>query len=179
MKHLFALLSLVVILSSCGSLTPFTEDLYTDLDLHENTVKKVQFYLSKDLVLFKELGENEASVENGRIRLKEGRRVQEIIIKRNTPGVVVFMPKEDRFAVCFDDDDDKFLMFGPNKKYNSNYTLLGKEWNRQYGTVTYGGEVYQTSSRNALASLLVNVNKMRRTSVKRSTSAGRKVYTSN
>lgn len=175
MKQLFAFLCLVILLSSCGSLTPFTKDLYSDLDLRESTVKKVQFYLSKDLVLYKEIGSDEASIENGKIRLKEGRKVQEIVIRKNTPGVVVFMPKEDRFAVCFDRDDENYLMFGPNDKYNSNFTLLGKEWNKQVGKVTYGGEVYYTSSRNALASLLVNVNKIRKSSVKRKTTLGRKV----
>ncbi len=175
MKQLLALLGLVMLLSSCGSLTPFTKDLYSDLDLRENTVKKVQFYLSKDLVLYKEIGSEQASVENGKIRLKEGTKVQEIVIRKNTPGVVIFMPKEDRFAVCFDKDDENFLMFGPNERYNSKFTLLGKEWNKQVGKVTYGGEVYYTSTRNVMASLLVNVNKIRKSSVKRKTTVGRKV----
>lgn len=175
MKQLFGLLSLVVFLSSCGSLTPFTQDLYSDLNLQESTVKKVQFYLSKDLVLYKEIGSEQASIENGKIRMKEGKKIQEIVIRKNTPGVVIFMPKEDRFAVCFDRDDDNYLMFGPNNRYNSNFTLLGKEWSKQVGKVTYGGEVYYTSSRNALASLLVNVNKIKKSSVKRKTTLGRKV----
>ncbi len=175
MRSILLFTSVILLLSSCTSLTPFTQEIYEDLNLADEEIKSVQFYLSQDIVLYKSMENDEASVENGKIKLKEKRKAKEIVIKSGTPGVVIFFPKQDRFAVSFENDDDKFLIFGPNKKLNDRYTLLGKEWEDGYGKVTYGGEVYETSTRNALAALMVNVNKMQSYSVKRKQVNGRRV----
>ena len=115
----------LIFLSSCNSLTPFTQDIYSDLNLNSDEIKSVQFYLSQDIVLYKSINTDDATVENGKIKLKERHKSDEIVIKSGTPGVILFMPKENRFAVSFENDDDKFLIFGPNKRHNSRYTLLG------------------------------------------------------
>jgi len=175
MRTILIFAGALMFLSSCNSLTPFTQDIYTDLDASEEEIKSVQFYLSQDIVLYKTLNTDEAKVEDGKIKLRERQKSQEILIAKGTPGVVVFFPKENRFAVSFDSDADKFLVFGPNKRLDDRYTLLGKEWDDGYGEVTYGGEVYTTSTRNAVASLLVNVNKMNKYTVKRKQAGGRKI----
>lgn len=146
-----------------------------DLNLATDEIKSVQFYLSQDIVLYKDIETEEARVENGKIKLKERQKSKEIVIKSGTPGVVIFMPKENRFAVSFDNEDDKFLVFGPNQRLDDRYTLLGKEWSNGYGKVTYGGEVYTTSTRNARAALMVNINKVQNVSVSRKQANGRKV----
>ena len=163
-------------MSSCTSLTPFTQDMYADLNLANEELKSVQFYLSQDIVLYKDIETDEARIEDGRIRLKERHKSQEIVIRSGTPGVVIFIPKENRFAVSFENDDDKFLIFGPNEANNDRYSLLGREWSKNgYGKVTYGGKVYTTSTRNAMASLMVNIKKMNTTTVKRKEVNGRRV----
>lgn len=175
MRTILIFISTLVFLSSCNSLTPFTQDIYSDLEISDEEIKSVQFYLSQDIVLYKTLNTDEAIVEDGKIKLKERQKAKEILIAKGTPGVIIFMPKEDRFAVSFDNDDDKFLIFGPNERLDDRYTLLGKEWDDGYGEVTYGGEVYTTSTRNAMASLLVNVNKMQNYTVKRKQASGRRI----
>jgi len=175
MRTILIFVSALIFLSSCNSLTPFTQDIYTDLEPTDEEIKSVQFYLSQDIVLYKTMNRDEAKVENGKIKFSDRKKSKEIVIPKGTPGVVVFLPKENRFAVSFEDDADKFLVFGPNPRYNERYTLLGKEWDDGYGEVTYGGEVYSTSTRNALASLLVNVNKMNKHTVKRTEVGGRKI----
>jgi len=175
MRTILIFVSALIFLSSCNSLTPFTQDIYTDLNATDDEIKSVQFYLSQDIVLYKTLNRDEAKVENGKIKFNERQKSKEILIAKGTPGVVIFLPKENRFAVSFENDDDKFLVFGPNPKLNERYTLLGKEWDDGYGEVTYGGEVYTTSTRNAVASLLVNVNKMNKYTVKRKEVGGRRI----
>jgi len=169
------LLLCIVALSSCKSLTPFTQDLYADLDMSEEELKHVQFYLSKDIILYRALSASEAEVTKGKIKLKKGQKVQEIVIRQGTPGVLMFMPKEDRFAISFESENDDFLMFGPNKKLSQKYTLLGKSWEGRIGEVTYGDQVYQTSTKNALAALMVDLSKFKNTKITRKTAGGRKV----
>lgn len=175
MRTILIFASALLFLSSCNSLTPFTQEIYSDLNLATDQVKSVQFYLSQDIVLYKVSEIDNAQVEDGKIKLKERRKTDEIVIKSGTPGVVLFLPKENRFAVSFENSDDKFLIFGPNKRYNERYTLLGREWDDGFGKVTYGGEVYETSSRNAMASLMVNINKINSNQVKRKQVNGRRV----
>lgn len=175
MRTILLFISTLVFLSSCSSLTPFTQDIYSDLGISDDEIKSVQFYLSQDIVLYKTLNTDEARIEDGKIKLKQKHKSKEILIAKGTPGVIVFMPKQNRFAVSFDNDDDKYLIFGPNERLDDRYTLLGKEWDDGYGEVTYGGETYTTSTRNAVASLMVNVNKMQNYTVKRKQASGRKI----
>jgi len=128
MRALLIFASAIFLLSSCSSLTPFTQDIYADLNPNEEQIKSVQFYLSQDILLYKTMNRDEAIVEKGKIKFNEKQKSEEVLIPRGTPGVVVFLPKENRFAVSFEDDNDKFLIFGPNKKLGDKYTLLGKEW---------------------------------------------------
>lgn len=174
MRTLVCILS-IAFLASCKSLTPFSQGLYSELDLSEDELKEVQFYLSKDIVLYRTLSESESEITKGKIKMRKGQRVQEIVFKRGTPGVVMFVPRENRFAVSFDAESNEFLMFGPNDKYSKQFTLLGKSWAGRIGEVTYGEKVYSTNSRNALAALMVNVNKFKSTTVNRKTAKGRKV----
>ncbi len=175
MRTIAIFASALFFLSSCNSLTPFTQDIYSDLNISDDEIKSVQFYLSQDIVLYKSLNTDEARIEDGKIKLRGQHKAQEVLIAKGTPGVIVFLPKENRFAVSFDNDDDKYLIFGPNKRLNDRYTLLGKEWDDGYGEVTYGGEVYTTSTRNAIASLMVNVNKINSYTVRRKQASGRKI----
>ncbi len=174
MKY-FLFIASAILLSSCASLTPFTQDLHQELNLSENEIKRVQFYLSDDIVLYRQMDNSNSTIQEGKIKFRKGQKIQEIVFKEGTPGVVIFQPKENRFAVSFDENDDKFLMFGPNKKYYDRYSLLGKDWNRNTGQVTYGNETFYTDSENALTSLMVNVNKVRSVTVDRSSPSGRKV----
>lgn len=175
MRTILIFATALLFMSSCTSLTPFTQEIYSDLNLDNEEIKSVQFYLSQDIVLYKDIATDEARIEDGKIKLKERHKSSEIVIKSGTPGVVIFLPKENRFAVSFENDDKKFLVFGPNQRNHDRYTLLGREWGNQFGKVTYGGEVYTTSLHNSMAALMVNVNKIQNHTVKRKQLNGRKV----
>ena len=172
-----AILSTIIILSlsSCSKrLSYFTEDLYKEHNWSVEELKQVQFYLSEDIVLYRELQSESAAIDDGKIKLSNGRKVDEIVFKKGTPGVLSFSPKENRFAINFD-DDDRFLMFGPNQKAGGRFVLLAKDWNRSAGTITYGGESYRTSNASAFASLLVDLDNVGRTSYNSEKADGRKI----
>lgn len=168
MKKLFVLLVLSIALSSCSnSYRYFTQDLYDDFGWSDNELKRIQFYLSEDIVLFRRVGGENARITRGQIRVVDGREIEEVIIEKGTPGVFVQSPKDNRFAISFDANKRDYLMFGPNRKAQGRYVLLAKDWDKRVGEITYGGELYQTSSASAYAALMVDIKKAQK--VKRKT----------
>lgn len=177
-NYAFVLLTVgVLFFSSCSpQLTPFTKRLQEDNNWSEQDLKRIQFYLSEDIVLQKQRKNGETRIESGEIKIVDDARVEEIIVRRGTPGVLSYYPREDRLGICFEEGDDgRYLMFGPNPKQGNRYALLASDWTRRKGKVSYGEEKYYTTSESAYAALLVNLKKVRRTKVKSHTAGGRKV----
>lgn len=153
----------VFVLSSCSKkLSYFTDNLYDEYNWSEEDIKQIQFYLSSDIVLFREAVSDNVNITEGKIKIRDGRKVEEIVFKEGTPGLMIFSPKQNRFAVSFE-ENDKYLMFGSNEKAGGRFVLLAKDWKKRTGEVTYGGETYYTSSASALASLLVDLDTVGKT----------------
>lgn len=171
----FAILSAMAISSCSPNLYPFTDDVYEEFDSSTDALSKVQFYLSGDIVLYRDYGGKRTSVENGTIKIVDGRKIEEVIFKKGTPGVFIFSPKRERVAISFEAEDDKFLMFGPNQKAGGRFVLLAKEWKKKRGKVTYAGETWNTTTESAYANLLVDLDKARKTKRNKTTVSGRKV----
>jgi len=175
MKYLNLFIGLLL-LSSCGkNLKYFTQDLYKEYNWSDQELKRIQFYVSQDIVLYRGASDNDTKIKGGQIRVESDRKVEEVIIKRGTPGVFIQSPKQDRFAISFDDGSGQFLMFGPNKKASGRYVLLAKDWSRNSGQVTYGGEVYETNSSSAYAALMVDIKRAGKTKYKSKTAGGKRV----
>lgn len=176
MKTIFASLTLILLFSSCGpNLKYFTQDLYSEYRWSERDLKRIQFYVSQDIILYRGLSGQDTKIDDGKIRVESDREVEEIVIKKGTPGIFIDSPKSNRFAVSFDTDKDQFLMFGPSQKTNGRYVLLAKDWDRNSGEVTYGGELYETSSASAYAALMVDIKKAKRTKYNSKTAEGNRV----
>lgn len=178
MRLLFGGAVLLVLLSSCSArLTPFTQDLYEKNGWSTSELKKIQFYLSEDVVLRRMMTKGESNITAGKIVIEDGRRIEEIHIPTNTPGVLIFVPRENRFAVSFEaaQGDDLYLMFGPNPKMHDRYALLASEWSRNEGKVHYNGNLYDVDTRSAFATLLVDLKKTGTTQYDAHRVEGRKV----
>jgi hypothetical protein len=168
----------VVGLSACSpKYTPFTQALLNEYRWSEAELKRIQFYLSHDLVLRRQLGDTNVRIVSGEIKVRDGRRVEEIFIRQGTPGVFLFSPKENRMAVSFEDGkNDRFLMFGPNSNQGDRYMLLGSAWDRRgLGKVTYDGQEYEAEGSAQLATLLVNMKRARKMEVSSRVAGGRKI----
>lgn len=162
MKNVFPfILFCIVIFTSCSPrYTYFTEALYKEQNWSQDDVQRIQFYVSRDIILTRTISDSDqAKITEGKILLVNGRKVQQIIIRERTPGVLVFMPREDRFAVSFESDDDAYLMFGPNEKYYDRFALLAKEWEKEEGKVHYRGELYDVDNSSAFAALMVDLRR--------------------
>ena len=176
-KYLSILFLGIMTLNACSpKLRPFTQDLYNDFNWSDSELKRIQFYVSDDIVLHREAKSGQSEIISGEIKVVDGRRVEEVIIRRGTPGVLLFKPKDNRFAVSFEEgSDERFLMFGPSPKANGRYVLLASDWNRRKGKVSYDGKTFTTPSSSAFAALMVDLRKINKVSVKSRQAGGRKI----
>lgn len=145
-------------------LAPFTQSLVQEYQYDDQALQKIQFYLSDDIVLHRALRQGESTIDHGKISIRNGRRVEEIIFRKGTPGVFVFSPGNQRLAISFERKADHYLIFGPAKNstgYRGEkgvYRLLAKEWKNDFGIVTYGEKEYSTPRRSAYVNLLVDID---------------------
>lgn len=176
-KYLTSLAVLVLLLSSCGpTLSPFTQQLYEENNWTKSELQRIQFYLSNDIVLYRELEGGKSEIVQGEIKIVNGRKREQITFQRGTPGVFMFSPKTNRFAVSFEDGgDERFLVFGPNPNAGNRYVLLASDWNRRQGVVTYAGQKWAVDSDAAYTALMVDLDRLQRTDVNTRVASGRRV----
>lgn len=176
MRYLLIIASIGFLASCSPKLTPFTQDLYDQNRWSEQELKKIQFYLSEDIILRRQYKEGESTIAGGKIRMVDGREVEEIIFRKGTPGVLLFTPRTNRFAISFESNgEDRYLMFGPNPKAGDRYVLLAKDWDRRTGRVSYDDKVYTTTSSSAFSHLLVDLRRINKLEVERRTAGGRTI----
>ena len=94
-KYCLLLLGFGTLLTSCSpTLSPFTQNLYEDNNWTEGDLRKIQFYLSDDIVLYRELTGGNSEIIEGEIKVVNGRKRDQITFRRGTPGVFLFSPKK-------------------------------------------------------------------------------------
>ncbi|MBK8557293.1 MAG: hypothetical protein IPL65_16685 [Lewinellaceae bacterium] len=167
----------LVLLSSCSPrLTTFNEDLYNAYKWTDGDLKKIQFYLSDNLTIYRNIDEDKGvTIAGGEIKIVNGQKVEQIRFKAGTPGVYLFSPKENHFAISFESGDDShYLVFGPNPKYDNRYMLLASEWNRRRGKVTYANEKFWMDA-DVIPRLMVDLKRSGYNKVEVRTAKGRKV----
>ena len=152
-------ISVITLVSCSPQYTYFTESLYEKQKWSQDDLRRIQFYVSEDIVLTREISEGDTKITEGKIRIINGKKVQQILIRERTPGVLVLMPKEDRFAISFEADDDAYLMFGPNPKYYERFALLAQDWERDRGQIHYKGQLYNVDNSSAFAALMVDLRR--------------------
>ncbi len=164
-------------LNACSpSLSPFTQSLYEENNWSDAQLKKIQFYLSDNIVLWRQLSNSSSEIVSGEIKMVDGKRVEEIVIPRGTPGVLTAQPQENLFAVSFESGSDRFLMFGPNPRMGNRYMLRFKQKNNnRIYKVTYEDRVFNMRSSDALATLMVDLKKVNQVSVKSRRASGRTI----
>lgn len=177
MRNMVVFAAFLFIFGSCTrQLSPFTQDIYEENRLTEDDLRQIQFYLSQDLILKRQINDNHPEIINGQIKIENGRKIEQVVIRRGTPGVFLFSPKRDRLAVSFEDGGDKkYLMFGPNPKAGNRYVLLATDWEKRQGKVQYDGKFFWVSSDNAYAGLMVDLKRAGTIRVRTRTADGRTV----
>ena len=157
-------------------LRPFTSNILQEGGWSDTDLQKIQFYLSDDILIRRALKEGTSEITSGTIKIVKGEKVEEVRIKKGTPGTFLFRADKNHFAIGFDATTDKrFLMFGANPKRQGTYVLLASEWKDRLGKVRYDDRFYFAEEESAWASLLVDLKKIQKTEVSSRTERGRKV----
>ena len=167
----------LVLTTACGpNLTTLSTSVRDENAWTEDELSRIQFFLSQDLVLTRERKSGSTAIVQGEVRVKDGRRVEELVFERGTPGVVLFQTAEGNLAIGFDERrDDRYLMFGPNPNRRGEYVLLGKSAGRYSSKVTYDDRQWDVSNANAGVRLLFNLKRTGSTKRKTSSVGGRRL----
>ncbi len=138
-------------------------------------MKKIQFYLSEDVLLQREIPKGSDKIVHGKVKIVNNTKIEEITISKGTKGVLVQMPNDTKLFISFEISDSYFLTFGVNPSAGGKYVLLASDWNNNVGKVHYGdqSEVYFTDAKYAY--LLVDLHQIDKSQRKSRTAHGRKV----
>lgn len=80
----------LTMLGGCASYIPFTHELRTEHGLTDEEVKNLQFYVSHDITLRREVESGGRKVTPGhKLLLISGKQIEEVVIGAKTPGVAV------------------------------------------------------------------------------------------
>lgn len=173
MKQLIKYISLlgIIFLTSCAQRVAFTSDIQNQYNFSENTLKKVQFYTSGEIVLIKIKQDGDVDIQDGKLYIKDEKNCEKIIIKKGTPCILEKVIDKNKFLFSFEFGDDKYLAFGNTS--TGCYSLLAKDWKSGAGTIKYANKTYATDDGDVY--LTVKIKKLNKLKSKERTVKGRKV----
>ena len=152
MKSLSLATLIVFTLSSCSlNRMLLTVDTKQQIEKAGVDIKQVQFYNSEEIILARQLNKEELKVAEGKVRIENGKDIEEIIIPANTPGICE-LNDEKTLKVSFDAGDGKTIPFlverrGDVVTSGSYFKIGAKKWvrtdrGRKVGKIDYEGQIY-------------------------------------
>ncbi len=167
----------VLTMAACSSSkTYFTPSIRNAIERGNQSLTKVQFYIDRDIVLKRELETGETKITSGKVIIENGRTINIVTLKKNTPGVCV-LQKKDIIGVSFEAADANFVTFGKTKFAGANdpYRVLANNWIGEEGIVTYEGKQYRILREGSEASILIKSKFLKNYKVEEKTLSGRTV----
>lgn len=152
MRNAIFLLSCAAVLSSCSmNRMYFTVETKLQVEKANIPITQLQFYNSEEILLVRQMSKEEFGVEKGRIKIQNGRQVEEVIIPRNTPGICE-LHDEKTLKISFDKGKDNAIAFLVERKNGvvtegSHFKIAAKEWvsterGNKVGKLDYEGKVF-------------------------------------
>lgn len=144
MKKLALLGLALIVLASCSNRLVFNSRVINQYNLTYEDLTGIQFYNSHDIVLtnYAEV-KSDKTTSKGNLNVNYGEEVDQVIIKAGTRGRVVKDLGDGKYALSFEPDVSKQLVFGKGSKFDV-YYLQALEWNNGRGKVQYGDKTYYT-----------------------------------
>ncbi len=133
----------VIMGTSCSNKSYFTPNTRKLIEAKSVTLSKIQFYVDKDIVLERDVKTGEAEVNSGKVTIENGKTVNKIVLKRNTPGVCS-NARSNGLDISFEAGDGKSVVFSEvaNAKPGDPYQISAEKWIKDLGQVTYDGNKY-------------------------------------
>ncbi|MFI5205066.1 MAG: hypothetical protein ACHQF2_11275, partial [Flavobacteriales bacterium] len=164
----------IIALHACAPKVPFTMAVQEKYKLTDTDIKKIQFYTSEDIVLYKGESESKTETAGGEVVITSSKQEEKLIIKKGTPCVVVKIEGKDKLYLGFDAGDGKMLLFS-GKSANDPFKLTAEEWVNNRGKLKYDGKTYYASSTSASTYLMFRLKKLEKSKRNQTVVKGRKV----
>ena len=164
-------------LASCSTpKTYFSSSVRTQVERNAIPISKVQFYVDRNLEIRREVSSSSAKVSSGVVKLENGKYVNIVTLKKNTPGVCT-KTYPDKIDVSFEVGDGKYLTFGKLKSGDmyTPYTLYANSWLNDLGSITYDGKQYYILPAGSETKLMIKKNVLRTEKVDKRDMKGVKV----
>ncbi len=177
MKNLWILLVVgVTLFSSCkNTKIYFTDTLRMRLESNGVTMKQIQFYTSEEIVLRRELESENIQVVYGKIKEEDGKSVDEIIIKEETPGMCRQITP-NALWVSFEAGENNSISFIQHEIDGTvYYHVTAKNWQDGLGEIDYNDRVYFMLNQGNGCKLKVSKAKMNRLNKKSRVASGLRV----
>tara|TARA_B110000046_G_scaffold114691_1_gene121858 strand:- start:1719 stop:2249 length:531 start_codon:yes stop_codon:yes gene_type:complete len=146
MKKLPLLLLTITILASCSNKYVLNSRVINEYKLTYQDLSTIQYYNSHDIVLTSyDQVTSDKSTSKGNLNVSFGKEVDQVIIKAGTKGKIIKDLGEGKYAVSFEPDDSKQLVFARGDKFDV-YHLQALEWKSGRGKVQYGEKTFYTHS---------------------------------
>ena len=165
-RFLFFLIT-IICLSSCKVSFNGGQKIY--LEKQGIDLSKIQYYNSKSIILKRVVSSKETEVLSGTVTMQNGQMIEEIEIKKNTPGILT-NSTENAMYIQFEPGvmKENYLIFelSPNKKFNLRHNE---------GKINYHQSIYRSVITQPFPELLIKKKISRAVIYKRRKAKGVKV----
>ncbi len=178
------MLVLVIVLGNCSVQVPMTTQLISRYGLTESEMTKIQYYLSEEVVLAREVttvSEKDIS-ESHSLRSEEGKMIEEIVFRAGLPGIaksannksiqiqfeqigtIEFTTRPVQFGNSFRPDATETKFYINIPKYSSE--------NGEFFGINYQGNNYQVSATSWKSYLIVEEENLKKIEKQRRAASG-------
>lgn len=176
MKY-FLILIAGLILMSCGTRVPYTNEIRDDFGLEsKDKVKNVQFFTSASIVLEQSKDtDSQGTAEDGTLIANSNSEQERIIIPTGTACVFEGYGENGEIILRFETGVNKTITFSMRQgQVNGKYYFVAN-WTKNGGEVKYGNINYVATSSSGTAYLQVLLKKLKKTKRKDRVVKGMKV----
>jgi len=172
---LILLMPFLIIFSSCGQKMVLNKQVIQENRMEDALLDHIQWYNSMDIILTRySNAQKEKSASKGTVTIASGVELERIIIKANTPGKIVQHLEGNKIAVSFEEDESKYLIFGPDRS-SGQYVLQAPKWNESRAVIPYGNETFHTNTGISSCRLLFRMKKEYKQTTTTRVAKGKKV----
>jgi len=132
----------ILFLSSCK--VYFTQERRDQLVAKNIPMTKVQFFNSKTILLHREIPKLDLGIiDTLKTRKDDSIQVEEILIKRNTPGICVIDTTNNQLEICFETGDNRIIKFGTDPEIKGGfYYIQALTWEKGVGKIPYDNKTF-------------------------------------
>ena len=150
---------------SCSQRVAYTTSLYDQYDLTPQTMKKLQFYTSSQIILQRSTQKGNQQISaDGKLVVNERNQEDRIIINPSTKCVFEKEGENGEVFIRFEVGTGKTLKFAARQNQATGKYYLVANWQTgKGGEVEYGNQIYYANTTSGNSFLMVSIQKLKRT----------------